>query len=94
MNMVFFSYISHLSLNIVSQNFNCFMQTNYLFTTLTNSDMYNICTRVIESLFLQLKLQQIRREQSEKFLRDKCGTSLKSNTSAFGRSPQMSGKMI
>uniref|UniRef100_K1P5Q1 Crossover junction endonuclease MUS81 n=1 Tax=Magallana gigas TaxID=29159 RepID=K1P5Q1_MAGGI len=35
-------------------------------------------------------LQQIRREQSEKFLRDKCGTSLKSNTSAFGRSPQMS----
>lgn len=93
MNMVFFSYISHLSLNIVSQNFKCFMQTNYLFTTLTNSDMSNICTRVIESLFLQLKLQQIRREQSEKFLRDKCGTSLKSNTSAFGRSPQMSGKM-
>eukprot|EP00105_Crassostrea_gigas_P034556 XP_019918704.1 PREDICTED: uncharacterized protein LOC105318101 isoform X1 [Crassostrea gigas] len=36
------------------------------------------------------QLQQIRREQSEKFLRDKCGTSLKSNTSAFGRSPQMS----
>lgn len=93
MNMVFFSYISHLSLNIVSQNFKCFMQKNYLFTTLTNSDMYNICTRFIESLFLQLKLQQIRREQSEKFLRDKCGGSLKSNTSAFGRSPQMSGKM-